>query len=587
MALTHETFAKATGGHKTVPEDWMPATGLRAIVQEDPCLLWLKFHGAEHGFKEDPKQYSFLEWIGNKGRAFEEAWIKNVCPGAVQALDKDVDVRRVEGLRRTLELMAQRVPVITKAALWWAPERIYGSSDVICLASWLYERFPHLKPDDGNQTDHYVVLDCKFSTRLDDSDKKTDLASNSSQVKIYSYILGHLQDQMPRMAYLVTRDRPFDPLPVSVNQRLHEPLDPHLTGLRDHFLHIKAEGGKYLPWRDEIVGPNWSNAKDEPWHQAKKQIAREYTPGGSLEWLPHVGSKQVAALKRLGISCLDDILKSDTPIPFQLINGLGDETAARIQAVVKANKTGKPSAVAAALVPAKHDVELFIDFEFLSNLNVDFERQWPTMEGCEMIFMVGVAEFAKGKWDFRTFIAAREDRAAERDMLNEFGEYLRKKGVFDRRHSAALYHWTRAEVTQSRQAAERHNLKWLDNLPWVDLQEPFHAGPISLPGTWGFGLKEIATSLPSNLRVEWPVGLGAGLAAMIVGFEAYQKPRPVESSEMSLLSSYLEVDCVATGQVLRWLRAVAVPGQQTQRREIREAFWYRPGHFAASDGGGF
>ena len=47
--------------------------------------------------------------------------MKNIAPEAVQALAEDKDVGRVDGLKRTLDLMARRVPVITKAALWWAP----------------------------------------------------------------------------------------------------------------------------------------------------------------------------------------------------------------------------------------------------------------------------------------------------------------------------------------------------------------------------------------------------------------------------------------------------------------------------------
>ena len=36
--------------------------------------------------------------------------MKNLAPEAVQALDDDKDVRHVEGLKRTLELMARRCP---------------------------------------------------------------------------------------------------------------------------------------------------------------------------------------------------------------------------------------------------------------------------------------------------------------------------------------------------------------------------------------------------------------------------------------------------------------------------------------------
>ena len=42
-------------------------------------------------------------------------------------------------------------------------------------------------------------------------------------------MLGQMQGQMPRFAYLATRDRIHDPLPVAVNHKLDEPLDPALA----------------------------------------------------------------------------------------------------------------------------------------------------------------------------------------------------------------------------------------------------------------------------------------------------------------------------------------------------------------------
>ena len=64
---TVDLFSEAIAGHREVLSNWMSATGLRALIQEAPCLLWLRYHGAVHGLEEDPKEYRFLEWIGEKG----------------------------------------------------------------------------------------------------------------------------------------------------------------------------------------------------------------------------------------------------------------------------------------------------------------------------------------------------------------------------------------------------------------------------------------------------------------------------------------------------------------------------------------
>ena len=556
-----DIFAEATAGHKEVPSNWMSATGLRALVQEDPALLWLKYHGAAHGFEEDAKEYSFLEWIGEKGRQFEDKWTREVVPEAQQALDKDTDVRRVQGLMKTLELMERKIPVITKAALWWAPERIYGSSDLICLTSWLYARFPHLKPTQV-APDHYVVLDCKFSTKLDQSDHRTDLACNAAQVRMYSYMLGQLQGQMPEMAYLVTRDRPFDPLPVAVDHELSGGLDHHLAGMRDIHIHIKQYGVQYVPWKDAIVAANFANEKDDPWHGAKKRIAREFIPGGALELLPHIGRKQAEGLRTMGYESVEHLLAHDpNRLPLEKLHGIGTKTAPRIRAVLEANRSGAASTVNAILLPPRRDVELYVDYEYFTNINVDFDAQWPHMAGCEMVFMVGMGWEEGGKWQYKRFVAEREDREAEHTMFQEFLSFLEDRGVFEAGKSASLYHWSNAEVWQSKHAAERHDLERLASLPWVDIQKPFHIGPVALPGVWDFGLKSVAGALRSyspEHSVEWPKELGAGLAAMVMGWAAYEGPKPLDTNEMQALSEYLEVDCQALWQVLMWLRAVAV-----------------------------
>jgi len=556
-----DIFAEATAGHKEVPSNWMSATGLRALVQEDPALLWLKYHGAAHGFEEDAKEYSFLEWIGEKGRQFEDKWTREVAPEAQQALDKDTDVRRVQGLLKTLELMERKIPVITKAALWWAPERIYGSSDLICLTSWLYARFPYLKPTEA-APDHYVALDCKFSTKLDQSDHRTDLACNAAQVRMYSYILGQLQGQMPEMAYLVTRDRPFDPLPVAVDHELSGGLDHHLAGMRDIHIHIKQHGAQYVPWKDAIVAANFANEKDDPWHGAKKRIAREFIPGGALELLPHIGRKQAEELKTMGYESVEHLLMHDPDrLPLEKLLGVGKKIAPRIRAVLEANRSGAATTIDAAILPPRRDVEMFVDYEYFTNINVDFDGDWPRMAGCEMIFMVGVGWEYDGQWQYRQFVAEREDHTAERKMFEEFLTFLEACGIFSAHPSAALYHWSNAEVWQSKRAAERLGLNHLACLPWRDLQKPFHAWPIALPGAWEFGLKPVAKALgvySPDHAVEWPDELGAGLAAVVMGWNMYEQPEILKSEEFTPLCQYLEIDCKAMWQVLRWLRAVQV-----------------------------
>ena len=458
-------FQAFTSGYKSVPKTWMSATGLRPLLLGDPVLLWLEHHGPIYGFAKDPEEHSFLGWIGQKGREFEAAIVRHHAPHAVQVLDEDYDVRDVRAFMKTWQALTQGHEVLTKCALWGGDQaKIYGTADIIAKNTWVYDTWPHLRPAE-EEPEHYCILDAKFMTKLQTPDKKTELTMASSQVRLYSWILGHIQGFMPPRAFLICRD---GVVPVSVGHTLGTPLDPELAALRDRHLDIKLNGANYLPWRDAVVAPGWSNDKDEPWSGAKKRIGAEFIPGRPLHWLPRVGDKQVDAFALRGVRCLDDLLAIDPHrFPLEDIPGLGAKTCPQVRAVLQANRSGQPSVVPARAVPPSKSVELFVDFEFVSSLNVRLDDPGSgtgllDLTGREMVFQAGCGWEEDGQWKFRCFTAAREDSASERRMLEEFLGFLSEKGAFG--GDAALYHWSHAEVGQAKRAAERTGLDLLTRL---------------------------------------------------------------------------------------------------------------------------
>ena len=240
-------FEAASSGLSSVPFDWMPATGSHPLAFEDPALLWLESHGKTFGFVEDDHTpYEFVDFIRGKGRQFERKWLTEMAPGSVPVCKKPHEVKSADKLRRTLELIDSGEPVIVAPALWWAPERVYGVPDLIARASWIRKHLPELG-DLVGALDLYVVLDLKFTTELDTTRKKQDLANYSAQVSIYSYMLGQLQGAIPSTAYLVSRDRVSNPLPVPISSSVGSPIDADLATLREKYLDIKLNGAAYRP----------------------------------------------------------------------------------------------------------------------------------------------------------------------------------------------------------------------------------------------------------------------------------------------------------------------------------------------------
>jgi hypothetical protein len=493
---------------------------------------------------------------------------------AVTVCNEDYEVRSFDRVAETLTLIHSGTPIIAKPALWLAAEQIYGVPDLIVHTSWLKEAFPGLMygfEDDSaapsltaaSKPGHYVVFDLKFTTGLDKTNKKRDLIDYGAQVRIYSYILGTIQGLMPKHAYLIVRDRVNDPLPVKVLSSNGDPLDPDLVRLRDQFIEIKLNGAGYRPWADGIVSSNLSN-QDDGWTTAKDIIAQERYPGRDPMLLHQVSLSIKKELGVLGFASLDSLLSVDPiTIPFEKIKGLGPTKSRLMRVILEANRSKKPIKPDRSLSPAQREYEFFVDFEFLTNVNVDFEKQWPGLEGQEMVFMVGVGKRDRSKWNFRSFVAEAESVEEEQNMFTAFIEHLNNEtnGSATNPAETALYHWTGAEVWQSERASDRLNFAVdhpLRKLPWVDLQKPLTAAPGGLPGAWGYGLKEVAMALgrvDADLAVQWPESLCEGLAAMVMGWCSYAGSDPLNCAEMLLIKRYLEIDCAALDSVLRWFRS--------------------------------
>ena len=390
---TEKTVGIALGGYDQVPDGWVSATAIRPLVFEDPVIIWLDHHGAEHGFEPRETEYDFIKFIASKAREFENKWTLEIAPEGKQICKEPWEVRSADKVQETINLMAQLTPVLIQPALWWAPEKLYGVPDVIVLRSWVVEKFPNLgellRKDDSGE-DYYIVLDLKFTTKLDSNPKVLDRKNYEAQVRIYSYILGQIQKFMAEQALIITRDRIFDPLLAPITSKVDHPLEPDLIALRDAYLNIKNNGSAYTPWTHAEVKYNLNN-DDERWGKTKSYIAKEKVPGGDPTLVYYVAERTKAFLEENKLSRLDALLAA-TPgdVPWEECPGIGVKRASQIRAVLQANSSGSSLKPPEETIPAQRDYEFFIDYEFLNNLNVDFVTQWPDLEGREMVFMIGI-----------------------------------------------------------------------------------------------------------------------------------------------------------------------------------------------------
>ena len=156
-------LSDALGGFAQVPENWMSATAVHPLFYDDPGQIWLRFHGGSHGLLPSPSAYHFIDFIGERGRQLETAWVQAMLPEAPRVCQDAREVRSAGKVEETWDLISQGVSGVVQPALWWAPEQLYGVPDLIVHSEWLSEHFPDLLPDAGPA--HYVVIDFKFTSQ--------------------------------------------------------------------------------------------------------------------------------------------------------------------------------------------------------------------------------------------------------------------------------------------------------------------------------------------------------------------------------------------------------------------------------------
>jgi uncharacterized protein len=255
---------------------------------------------------------------------------------------------------------------------------------------------------------------------------------------------------MPQSGFLVARNRVFDPLPVAVASQAGQALEADLATLRDHYADIRLNGERYLPWRDPVVAVNQEEQSGR-WRTAKEIIARQKVPGGDPCLVLYINNHIKDQLAQQGMPNLKSLLEANPSIEvlkeLQRSPGgprLGPKNAGRIHAILQANSSGQPVRLPAEDVPVRRRFEFYLDVKSFSNVNVDFERQWPTLEGQPMVFMAGIGWEENGQFKFKHFRAAQETAQAEKELLQDLLAFLVSKAgpALTDAGQTTLFHWS-------------------------------------------------------------------------------------------------------------------------------------------------
>ena len=91
--ISDDRLEIAVGGLEEVPSDWMPAAAVRPLAFDDPAIVWLEHHGADHGF--EPKR-TIEDAVAGLCRAFKSGLIPDAM---TDTRYYNVKTMQVRGLR--------------------------------------------------------------------------------------------------------------------------------------------------------------------------------------------------------------------------------------------------------------------------------------------------------------------------------------------------------------------------------------------------------------------------------------------------------------------------------------------------------
>jgi predicted RecB family nuclease len=176
-----------------------------------------------------------------------------------------------------------------------------------------------------------------------------------------------------------------------------------------------------------------------------------------------------------------------------------------------------------------------------------------------LIFMIGIGyENELNQWVYQSFIVRESTKNSEKEMLNNFWDFI--NGILKKynKQEAVFIHWSMAEKISYEKSKLRH--PEMPDKNFVDLYQVFLNEPIVVRGALNYSLKSIAKALYNHkiINTIWDVNsvCANGLNAMLIANNIYSKLTDVTNKNplMKDIEHYNEIDCKCLWEIIKYLR---------------------------------
>ena len=418
------------------------ATSIERFIRA-PINFWCEVNAPPE--EQEPLD-PYRQRLFRQGNTYQNQIIQESYPGTVHVPFLNED----EGLRRTLELMAQGASAISNMPLLSRPDGVAGRPDVLVRDD---SRDSNLGPFG------YQVVEIKAVRKIS--------RGHILQAAMYNRLLGRALGHEPPEFYLLHLEG------TSQTVRMAE-VTAELDWALDEMRQILA--GK-------PVEPCYNGA-DWPWTNYVNQQA---IAARDVSLVPGLGESKRQAFAWAGYTTVET-LAGAKPEALTSIKGVGLTNAGKFLTSAQAICRDRPVPRSADWHIPQCAVEVFLDLEGAAS---GLESEGPDREGTGWVnYLIGNVIRSPGQpATYKPFFAANFEQAGL--ILGEFFQWASSL------EDARFYHWHHYERTHLSRMTGSHGLEpalvsqVLDRL--VDLS-PITTGAFAFP-TYSEGLKDIAKCL--------------------------------------------------------------------------------------------
>ncbi len=565
---------------KYIQEDWsqwINASDIKNYIMKDPLLDWLNIYGQNqtHKYQKDNND-DFNRYIISKELEFQDAVIQNLYkrfPKDIVSIAHRNEKFSVNKHQITVNAMIKGIPIILNGILHNRSNNTYGMPDIILRKDYLNNIIKDYDNEIDNNKSHidykYCIINIKYiSLTLKNGliVNTGNIMSHKSELIVCNNALMSILGYVPDKIYMIGRKYksknitgPFENIGMidimSYDYDIVCKTYESIAWLKD----LKENGENwdiYRPHRNELY-PNMSNMFDYPWHNLKKQIAKNI---GEITLLWNCGIKERNMAHMNNIYRWED-LNSDL-LSFK------NKKKNIIDNIIRVNTSDKIIIKDDAKKIKKEKLEFFVDFETVNSLDIDFndiinynKLYTHNLSNHGIIYMIGIGweHPVTKQWQFASYTVNRLNAKCEKEILLEWIKYMIEvKRQFNINKNVKVYHWSKAEVIESKKAFKRHNIKDI-SINWNDLLDYFKDNYITIKGVYNFGLKAVANSLYKHkmIKTRWADTSLDGTSAMLAAWNCEKKclnhinKKLIEFKEINEIIKYNEIDCKVMWDILK------------------------------------